>query len=467
MLFKQFHKMLPLNGTRTPSVFYFMHHSNILNNRNMAFLKASRRTTSPKKTVDHSTPNNELKTKILREEGTIQNLSDHVEEEKIASYFEQTGRFTELLNPEERVMIKKKNKIEEETQTVSSPPNSHLLRVALFGNPNAGKSTLINRIIKQKASAVSKKAQTTRKRVLGVLTEENTQIVLYDTPGILSDKRLKDIARRHRDEQEIEELIEEAVGPIEDSDIIIVIVDATKPLDEIDHLLERLAQRIADNEDEEESEQDLGARKKKSRSKPERRKLELVCALNKTDMIDPIDKVYAIRDELIERTGDKLFSEVFCISADTGNGVDSLVDYLKHRSVPSSWMYKPAENAVGLVPHMSARSRIEEVVREKLYRRLNKELPYHITLQTKDFQLRPQGTGHDLSIAIDMRVNTVGQKKILVSALKDIHRYAITDLKLMYSNVNVYLSFDVQSRDDIERAIVSHRQLRESNRRKK
>jgi GTP-binding protein Era len=398
----------------------------------MAILNQSPKISSPKivkKRVEIAKKPVDQKKQILRESGVVKDQ----EPDEIQPDLEKRGRFTNIL-PEHEYQILKKSKREKfippkvEEPQVASPKGSRLLRVSLFGNPNVGKSTLINRLLRQKASAVSPKAQTTRKHVLGVLTQENIQIVLSDTPGVLSVDKLTNISRRHRDEQEISDLVEEAVGPIHDSDMVVVMLDATKPLDEIEHLLSKLADRIDGEE----------------------KKIELVCVLNKSDLIDPADKLFEIRDELLDRSEGKLFTQIFAISAIKGDGVSELIEYLNYRAIPASWMYEPSPDSHSLLPHMTARDRILEVVREKLYRRLNKELPYQTSLQVADFELKQRENGDsDLCVQIDMNVNTTSQKKILLGCLQDIHRHSIRDLKNMYSNVKVYLSFEVYSADDV------------------
>ncbi len=413
--------------------------------RHMAILNESHIITPSKptggrasRTLKQLKPVIDPKTKILRETGVIQTLEEDILEILDNDVEEELprGDFTNILHENEIEMLRQAvarppiqyTPPEPEETVINSPKGSKLVRVSLFGNPNVGKSTLVNRLLKQKASAVSSKAQTTRKRVLGVITQDKVQIVLNDTPGVLSDEQLSNISKRYKNDQEITELVEHAVGTIEESDIMLVMLDVTKPLDEIQHLLQKLSERI-----------------------DEERKIELICVMNKSDMIEPPEKLYELREQLLERSEAQLFSQVFAISADRGSGVDDLVDYIKHRAVPGPWLYQPVEDSESLLPFMSARDRILEVVREKLFRRLNKEIPYQTRLTITDFDLREKGDNTELIVKITIDVNTPSQKGIVISSLKDVHRHSLTDLKRMYANVQVYLSFEVYSEQDVSR----------------
>src|SRR6185312_10693706 len=169
--------------------------------------------------------------------------------------------------------------------------------VALLGAPNAGKSTLLNQLVGQKISIVSPKAQTTRMRVLGVLTEDTVQIGFIDTPGIFTAKRRLDQA-----------MVQVAWNSLEDANAVLLLVDASAKLDEkIDAIILEL----------------------------KKRKQRVVLVLNKVDKISPA-KLLPLSAQLNE-TG--IVDATFMISALTGDGVGDLKDYLKQKMPEHPWFF--------------------------------------------------------------------------------------------------------------------------------
>ena len=205
--------------------------------------------------------------------------------------------------------------------------------VAILGAPNAGKSTLLNRLIGEKISIVSPKPQTTRMRVLGVLTEDKTQIVFIDTPGIFTPKRRLDRA-----------MVTAAWRSLEGADAIVLLVDASaRNDDKTDAIIEALQEK----------------------------KKRVILALNKIDAIE-IAKAFAAYGKA-QRDG--IVMDTFMILALKGDGVDDLKNRLTGMMKKSPWFF-PEDQLSDLPSRLIA----AEATREQLYRQLQQELPYAATV---------------------------------------------------------------------------------------
>ncbi|MGU3539361.1 GTPase Era [Methylobacterium sp. A54F] len=217
--------------------------------------------------------------------------------------------------------------------------------VALIGVPNAGKSTLLNSLVGTKVSIVSRKVQTTRALVRGILMEGPAQVVLVDTPGIFAPKRRLDRAMVHS-----------AWSGAADADAIALLIDARKGVDaEVEALLGRLPEV----------------------------KRPRVLVLNKIDLI-PREKLLALASSLNERLA---FTHTFMISALNGDGVEDLKRTLAGMMPPGPWLYP--EDQVSDAP---IRMLAAEITREKIYDRLHEELPYRSTVETDQWEVRPDGS---------------------------------------------------------------------------
>ncbi|MCI3131541.1 GTPase Era [Phenylobacterium aquaticum] len=229
---------------------------------------------------------------------------------------------------------------------------------AVIGAPNAGKSTLTNRLVGAKVSIVTQKVQTTRFPVRGVAMSGNCQIVLVDTPGIFAPRRRLDRA-----------MVRAAWGGTEDADIIVHLVDA--------------AAEVAINTGEAKA-QDKRARIDvdsivdglKAAGKT------AILALNKIDGLKR-ENLLAVAQRLFE-TG--VYSEVFMISAATGAGVDDLMARLVKAMPEGPWFYPEDQTA-----DLPARLLAAELTREKIYLRVHEELPYSAAVETTSFEERKDG----------------------------------------------------------------------------
>jgi len=219
--------------------------------------------------------------------------------------------------------------------------------VALIGEPNAGKSTLLNRMVGAKVSIVTHKVQTTRARIRGVAMEGDAQIVFVDTPGLFQPRRRLDRA-----------MVAAAWGGAADADIIVLLVEAHRGVTEgVKTILEGLA--------------DIG----------EGRTVAL--AINKIDRVAS-SALLALAQDLNARYP---FAETFMISAERGHGVDTLRQWLATQLPDGPWLY-PEDQIADLPMRMIA----AEMTREKLTLRLHQELPYQMTVETENWEERKDGS---------------------------------------------------------------------------
>ncbi|MCB4457504.1 GTPase Era [Leisingera sp. McT4-56] len=219
--------------------------------------------------------------------------------------------------------------------------------VALIGEPNAGKSTLLNRMVGAKVSIVTHKVQTTRARIRGVAMEGDAQLVFVDTPGLFKPRRRLDRA-----------MVAAAWGGAADADVVVLMVEAHRGITEgVETILEGLAE--------------IG----------EGRTVAL--AINKIDKV-PAEKLLGLTQDLNSRY---TFAETFMISAERGHGVDDLRQWLAGKLPESPWLY-PEDQIADLPMRMIA----AEMTREKLTLRLHQELPYQLTVETEKWEERKDGS---------------------------------------------------------------------------
>ncbi|AXX99352.1 GTPase Era [Profundibacter amoris] len=238
--------------------------------------------------------------------------------------------------------------------------------VALIGEPNAGKSTLLNRMVGAKVSIVTHKVQTTRARIRGVAIEGDTQLVFVDTPGLFAPRRRLDRA-----------MVAAAWSGAADADIVVLLVEAHRGVTAgVKVILEALNERA-------------GGR-------------PVALAINKIDKVKA-DKLLVLTKELNDLYD---FTETFMISAEKGHGVDTLRKWLAAELPKGPWLY-PEDQIADLPLRMIA----AEITREKLTLRLHQELPYQLTVETENWEDRKDG-----SVKIDQLIYVMrdGHKGILL-----------------------------------------------------
>ena len=236
--------------------------------------------------------------------------------------------------------------------------------VALIGAPNVGKSTLVNALVGSKVTIVSRKVQTTRALIRGIVIEDNAQIILVDTPGIFSPKRRLDRA-----------MVSTAWSGAHDADLVCVLLDAKAGIDEeADAILNKLA----------------------SVAHPK------ILVLNKIDLI-PREKLLALAQAANDRMK---FEHTFMISALSGDGVDDLRKTLARMVPPGPFHYPEDQMSDAPLRHLAA-----EITREKIYRQLHQELPYQSTVETDTWTERK-----DKSVRIEQTifVERESQRKIVL-----------------------------------------------------
>ena len=217
--------------------------------------------------------------------------------------------------------------------------------VALIGAPNAGKSTLINRLVGSKVSIVSRKVQTTRTLVRGIAIEGNSQIIFVDTPGIFAPKRRLDRA-----------MVTSAWSGAGDAEFVALLIDVRRGIDEeVDAILQKLP----------------------SISQP------VALIMNKIDLVER-ERLLSLAQEL---NGRFKFIETFMVSAENGDGVPHIREVLARLMPPGPWLYP--EDQVSDAP---LRMLAAEITREKLFERLHDELPYQLTVETESWQERKDGS---------------------------------------------------------------------------
>ncbi|OJI93212.1 GTP-binding protein Era [Planktotalea frisia] len=219
--------------------------------------------------------------------------------------------------------------------------------VALIGEPNAGKSTLTNRMVGAKVSIVTHKVQTTRARIRGVALEGASQLVFVDTPGLFKPTRRLDRA-----------MVAAAWGGAADADVVVLMIEANRGVSEgVEKILEGL--------------QAFG----------EKRKIAL--AINKIDRVKS-EALLALSEKMNEAYP---FIATFMISAERGHGVDALKEWLAGEVPEGPWLY-PEDQIADLPLRMIA----AEMTREKLTLRLHQELPYQLTVETENWEERKDGS---------------------------------------------------------------------------
>ncbi|MFY1027496.1 GTPase Era [Actinobacillus seminis] len=284
--------------------------------------------------------------------------------------------------------------------------------IAIVGRPNVGKSTLLNKILGQKISITSRKAQTTRHRIVGIHTEGSYQAVYVDTPGLhIEEKRA------------INRLMNRAASSaIGDVDLIIFVVDGTHWTDDDEMVLNKLRQA----------------------------KAPVVLAINKIDNIKNKDDMLPFITEISRKFN---FAEIIPISAQRGNNVQNLQKIVRTSLRPGVHHF-PED----YVTDRSQRFMASEIIREKLMRFMGEELPYSVTVEIEQFKLNERGTYEINGLIL---VEREGQKKIVIGAkgqkLKVIGTEARADMERLFDN-KVHLELWVKVKSgwaDDERALRS------------
>lgn len=244
------------------------------------------------------------------------------------------------------------------------PPATRCGFVALIGAPNVGKSTLVNALVGAKVTIVSRKVQTTRALIRGIVIENNAQIILVDTPGIFLPKRRLDRA-----------MVSTAWSGAHDADLVCVLLDAKTGIDEEAEAI--FAKAASVNHDK-------------------------ILVINKVDLVQR-EKLLALAQAANERMK---FAKTFMVAAISGDGVDDIRKTLAEMVPPGPFLYPEDQMSDAPMRHLAA-----EITREKIYQKLHQELPYQSTVETDKWEERK-----DKSVRIEQTifVERESQRKIVL-----------------------------------------------------
>lgn len=275
--------------------------------------------------------------------------------------------------------------------------------VALIGEPNAGKSTLLNKMVGAKISIVTHKVQTTRTRIRGVSIEDQSQIIFIDTPGLFKPRRRLDRA-----------MVAAAWSGAADSDITLLLVEANRGLTEgVGKIISSI------------SETGLNG------------KLALV--INKIDKVD-VNDLLSLSKKINEHHP---FIETFMISAEKGKGVDDLKRWLALNLPEGPWLYPDDQ-----ISDMPLRMIAAEITREKLTLRLHQELPYQLTVETEKWEEKS-----DKSLRIEQMIYlsklshkgiVLGKKGETIKAISTASRLSLEEF--LGSKVHLFLRLKVREK---------------------
>jgi GTPase len=259
--------------------------------------------------------------------------------------------------------------------------------VALIGPPNVGKSTLLNQILKEKISITAPRPQTTRNKVLGILTDSQAQIIFVDTPGII----------RARDEFN-KILVDAALATLSEVDVVCVLVDALKACrEEIGIVLSSLKYV----------------------------KSPIILVINKIDLVRDKRDLLPLINEFNESMP---FHAIVPISALTGDGVDDLLGEIR-QLLPEGPCYFPEEQ----LTDQPERFLVAELIREKVFHLLSQEVPYAVAVTVEKFSEIPDQNRIDIEATI--HVERDSQKGIIIGKqgqmLKEIGKQARRDVEAL------------------------------------
>ncbi|WP_341749623.1 GTPase Era [Candidatus Tisiphia endosymbiont of Sialis lutaria] len=212
------------------------------------------------------------------------------------------------------------------------------ISLSIIGKPNAGKSSLLNKLIGQKISIVTPKVQTTRSIITGIVTIKDTQLIILDTPGIFEPKKQLEKA-----------MVRCAWSSLHGVDLVLLIIDSTKPMDQFTLQILKKLQTL---------------------------KINLIFLLNKIDI--PSEYLEEIENTLNSQFID---SYILKLSVLSGKNVNKLLNYIQSQARESPWLYEEDD-----VTNLPMRFLAAEITREQLFLNLHQELPYNLTVQTEMWQ---------------------------------------------------------------------------------
>jgi len=272
--------------------------------------------------------------------------------------------------------------------------------VSIVGRPNVGKSTLLNRILREKIVAVSDKPQTTRTVIRGILSDETSQIVFVDTPGIHEARNRINRA-----------MVDAAYNALSGIDLLVLVLDATAKVDE--DFVRQITGKAG---------------------------CPVILALNKIDLVEPKERLL---DVIARLTAIYKFEEIVPISAQSGSNVERLIE-LVHSRMPEGVAYFPDD----ILTDQPEKVICAELIREKVFRMTSDEVPYGTAVIVEAFKERDNGV---IAISATILVEREGQKGIVIgkkgAMLKKIGEQARRDIeRLLGTRIFLELFVKVQER---------------------
>ena len=272
--------------------------------------------------------------------------------------------------------------------------------IAIVGKPNVGKSTMLNQILGEKVAIVSAKPQTTRNRIIGILTEGDDQFVFLDTPGIFSPRNALG-----------EFMVKTAGSSIQDADAVILMVDVQKTCGTVEEKV------IAD---------------------AKRADIPVILALNKVDTVTP----EVVAERLAEYSAKHDFHAYVPMCAKNGKNVDALLKECRTFLMEGEWYYPEDMSTDQPVRQMAA-----EIIREKVLRTVDKEIPHGVAVVIEEFK----EDGDLTRIRAEIFCEKESHKGIIVGkggeGLKRIGSYARADLEKLL-DTKVYLNLWVKVKEN-------------------
>ena len=272
--------------------------------------------------------------------------------------------------------------------------------IAIVGRPNVGKSTILNAILGEKVAIVSNKPQTTRNRIIGIHTKGDSQFVFLDTPGIHSPKnRLGDY------------MVKAANSTMQDADAVVLVVEAGKKMSSVEENIIKYLKMSG---------------------------VPAVLAVNKVDIADANE----VADTIIAYSNEHEFEAVVPVCAKNGSKVDELLDECEKFLSEEDWLF-PED----MITDQPERQMAAEIIREKLLRTLNKEVPHGIAVVIEDFK-EEEGL---VSIRAEIFCEKESHKGLIVgkrgAGLKLVGTYARQDLEKLFGT-KVYLNLWVKVKEN-------------------
>lgn len=272
--------------------------------------------------------------------------------------------------------------------------------IAIVGRPNVGKSTLMNTILGEKVAIVSSKPQTTRNRIMGILTRDDTQLVFLDTPGIFKPRNTLGTF-----------MVKAASSTMQDADAVVLVADAGKPVSDVEKKVIDYAKRT---------------------------ETPCILVLNKADLY----RREQIAESISAYAALHSFDAVVPMCAKSGKGVDAFISECEHFLAESDFMF-PSD----MVTDQSERQIAAEVIREKLLRTLDKEIPHGVAVAIEEFKVE----GDLCRIRAEIFCEKASHKGIIVGKngeeLKRVGTYAREDLEAIF-DMKVYLNLWVKVKEN-------------------